>query len=920
MPTPLILCLQPFHVPTASNTYTPEVDATSTYKQSIQKLGLNTTSLIRLLHHPPLPFPPSHASDDSDLDSESTDFGPGYELSENLLRENLDGRICDKNGNDIPPDTPPPPRNTDTGPDDWTPYENRLQFEVADFLFRRNQMSAGDINFLFNLWTASLTVHGDKPPFSDAKHMYKTIDSTPLGGVAWESFSLQYNGIQPGEIVLPWMQADYDVWFRDPHTLVNDLLSNPDFKSDFDYTPFQEYMTDGVHRFQDLMSENWAWKQANIIAQDRKTHGSVFCPIILGSDKTTVSVATGHNEYWPIYLSIGNIRNNVRRAHCNGVVLLGFFAIPKSTQELRDDTRFRKFRRQLLHSSLAMILKSLKAGMTTPEVTRFPDGHFRKVIYGLGPYIVDYPEQALLACTVQGWCPRCTSPADDLDATGHSCHSQAHTELLVKGFELGTLWDEYGLVGDIVPFTDSFPRADIHKLLAPDLLHQLIKGTFKDHLVTWVCDYIKAKHPKKEARRILTTLIGGTIALAPSFAGLRRFPEGRNFKQWTGDDLKALMKVYIPAIKGHVPDEMVQTMRAFLEFCYLARRNILDTHSLAALHDALKRFHRHREIFRTTDVRDDGFNLPRQHSLVHYVKLIRAFGAPNGLCSSITESKHIKAVKEPWRRSSRFGALSQMLLTNQRLDKLAAAWVDFTDRRMLQVTCLLAVWNQLLQPDQAHPDPLIDNGGNDGNDRDGEGVRVNSINEDDDVDGDGDVDGPTVQAHVYLAKKPLYRAYPEDIATKIELPTFPNLVRQFINDQQYPDYDSDASISDFPNFYGKIIVYPSAVATFYAPSDISGVGGMHRERIYAVKSWRKGPGRYDTIFFNADPSMEGMRGLDVARTQLFFSFTHEGVEYPCALVHWFSRVGDLPDERTGMWVVEPDHKSHVSIIRLDGIV
>ncbi|KAH9014264.1 hypothetical protein EDB85DRAFT_1876526, partial [Lactarius pseudohatsudake] len=59
-------------------------------------------------------------------------------------------------------------------------------------------------------------------------------------------------------------------------------------------------------------------------------------------------------------------------------------------------------------------------------------------------------------------------------------------------------------------------------------------------------------------------------------------------------------------------------------------------------------------------------------------------------------------------------------------------------------------------------------------------------------------------------------------------------------------------------FYGKIIVYPSAVATFYAPSDISGIGGMHCERIYAVKSWRKGPGRYDTIFFNADPSMEGM--------------------------------------------------------------
>jgi hypothetical protein len=69
----------------------------------------------------------------------------------------------------------------------------------------------------------------------------------------------------------------------------------------------------------------------DLIAEDPNTHGSMFVPIILGSDKTTVSVATDNNEYWPIYGSIGNIHNNVRHAHRNGVVLLGFLAIPKST-------------------------------------------------------------------------------------------------------------------------------------------------------------------------------------------------------------------------------------------------------------------------------------------------------------------------------------------------------------------------------------------------------------------------------------------------------------------------------------------------------------------------------------------------------------------------------------------------------------
>lgn len=66
--------------------------------------------------------------------------------------------------------------------------------------------------------------------------------------------------------------------------------------------------------------------------------------------------------------------------------------------------------------------------------------------------------------------------------------------------------------------------------------------------------------------------------------------------------------------------------------------------------------------------------------------IIRLFGAPNGVCTSITESKHIRAVKEPWRRSSRNNALFQMLTTNQRLDQLGAARDDFTKRSMLNGT------------------------------------------------------------------------------------------------------------------------------------------------------------------------------------------------------------------------------------------
>lgn len=113
---------------------------------------------------------------------------------------------------------------------------------------------------------------------------------------------------------------------------------------------------------------------------------------------------------------------------------------------------------------------------------------------------------------------------------------------------------------------------------------------------------------------------------------------------------------------------------------------------LSELENALARFYESRQIFETAGVRPNGISLPRQHALAHYPALIRLFGAPNGLCSSITESKHIRAVKEPWRRSNRNQPLGQMLVTNQRLDQLAAAQTDFVHRGMLsKCTYLLFV-------------------------------------------------------------------------------------------------------------------------------------------------------------------------------------------------------------------------------------
>ena len=131
---------------------------------------------------------------------------------------------------------------------------------------------------------------------------------------------------------------------------------------------------------------------------------------------------------------------------------------------------------------------------------------------------------------------------------------------------------------------------------------------------------------------------------------------------------------------------MVHAIAAFMDACYIARRNAISSPSLERLKVAVETFHELRAVFVETGVRS-AVSLPRQHALKHFYHSVHLFGSPNGLCSSITESKHIEAVKIPWRMSSRYHALLQMLRTLQRVDKMSALYRRFERNRMLQGFC-----------------------------------------------------------------------------------------------------------------------------------------------------------------------------------------------------------------------------------------
>jgi hypothetical protein len=117
--------------------------------------------------------------------------------------------------------------------------------------------------------------------------------------------------------------------------------------------------------------------------------------------------------------------------------------------------------------------------------------------------------------------------------------------------------------------------------------------------------------------------------------------------------------------------------------------------TLIELEETLELFYNAQEVFVETGTQEIESVPPWQHCLVHYPHLICKFGSPNGLCSFITKSKHIKAVKEPWRQLHQWNALFQMLITNQQLNKLAASEAIFKSKKMLEGKVLTNMKHQL---------------------------------------------------------------------------------------------------------------------------------------------------------------------------------------------------------------------------------
>jgi hypothetical protein len=220
---------------------------------------------------------------------------------------------------------------------------------------------------------------------------------------------------------------------------------------------------------------------------------------LLASDVTKLSVFGGDKVNSPVYLTLGNVAKAVWHQVYHWAVLLGYLPTTKLGCFEKDNQASEKH--HLFHHVMSLILAPLKAAGMNGVMMACADGEIQNVFPILGGYIADHPKQCLVACCLESWCPKChvydcrgnALNEDGVDSQLHHPLEMMWT-LLVDMASLKTPQKGDGVCDDVyTPFWGDLPHVDIFACITLDLLHQLHKGVFKDHLVEWCGTLVEAK-------------------------------------------------------------------------------------------------------------------------------------------------------------------------------------------------------------------------------------------------------------------------------------------------------------------------------------------------------------------------------------------------------------------------------------------
>ncbi|GLB43865.1 putative zn-finger domain-containing protein [Lyophyllum shimeji] len=774
------------------------------------------------------------------------------------------------------------------GKEAWAPFESEEEWELATWLAKNVEQKS--IDEYLRLPTVR---NRSNLSFHNNYTFLKKVDQLPTGP-DWVCETVKAKGDRVGEDGES-LEEDLELWRRDPIDCIKELMGNPAFKEYLAYAPERVYTDkEGANRiFDEMWTGNWWWE-----TQDDLPEGAMLAPLILSSDKTQLSRFQGDKKAWPVYLTIGNLSKDIRRQpSAHGTILLGYLPVAKLECYSASVRSLHGYR--LFHYCMSKILRPLvEAGRNGVDIV-CADGFLRRVHPILAAYVADHPEQCLVACCNENRCPRCTVNPDARGDLSESLPRDVPSTLeTLEEHRRGFTPDEfegYGMRAIYAPFWHDLPHCDIFSCITPDLLHQLHKGVFKDHLVKWCTSIVG------EAE------IDARFKAMAGFAGLRHFKKGISFvSQWTGTEHKEMEKVFLGVLSGAVSSEVLIVARALLDFIYYSQFRSHTSKTLDALDSCLKTFHAHKDIFIELGIREQ-FNMPKLHSLMHYVDAIRALGSTDGYNTESPERLHIDFAKAAYRASNKKDYTEQMAMWLQRQESI---WL-----RDAYIT-----WLQQLRPQHKVASDVDDL------DLEGEDEGAEVPRHGEDSISNSQISRAGSRSIYRISKQPAYRNVPvKQLITNFGavdfIPAFSAFLRAYI-----PSCKISPSRFDLFHLYKQVILT-------LPPNRFLG-DQLLTNRIRAVpaippRGRRVGkPGQFDTalVIENAAEYREfgGFSGLRAARVRAVFELPPQFGSYPhpLAYVEWFTSLG-TPDRLTGMHLVTPStrrHRRNVAVVPVDRLV
>ncbi|TFK58415.1 hypothetical protein BDN72DRAFT_782119 [Pluteus cervinus] len=458
----------------------------------------------------------------------------------------------------------------------------------------------------------------------------------------------------------------YEFYYRDPLECIRTLWGDRELTPHLVFLPERHY-EDADHTIRVYHTAKWWWTTQKAV--DKDSPGGTIIPILISTDKTTLTTFGGKAAY-PMYMTIGNLPKEIRRKPLrHAQVLLGYLPAT-SLDHITCAASRRRTVANLFHACLGLIMEVLKEAGCDGVNLQSGDRVWRRCHPILATFVGDYPEQLLVACVKKGECPSCEIPWDEV-GDGIADYGFRDLEEILDALETITqgptaynvACEEAGIKPVQHPFWEQLPYSHIYRSITPDILHQLYQGFIK-HLIQWLRDaygdaQLNARCQALPPNHNIRLFLNGITHL--------QRVTGREHSQITSILLGLIINLPLP--QQHSPRRLVRAVRAILDFTYLAQYPVHTHATLEALDDALAHFHANKDIFVDLGVRTH-FRIPKIHVVQHYSTFIQLYGTTDNYNTEYTERLHIDLAKDAYRSTNFKDELPQMTRWLVRREKM----------------------------------------------------------------------------------------------------------------------------------------------------------------------------------------------------------------------------------------------------------